>query len=58
MPENQVEEGSLVGLVGGQHESVIQIDRTRLYCVFNKEFRLRTNRCEHCHLPKDEPSEY
>lgn len=44
----------LVGLVGGQHDSVIEIDRRMLYCEIDQRYRSRSNPCEQCHLKKAE----
>ena len=41
-------DAKLIGLVGGQHESVIETDRTLIYCSVNKEFRPGRRRCDHC----------
>lgn len=40
----------LVGLVGGKHESVIEIDQTRVYCSAFNDFRGRHNLCDTCPL--------
>lgn len=40
----------LIGLVGGQHESVIEKDPTLIYCTFYKEFRPKRRLCDNCPL--------
>lgn len=42
----------LVGLVGGQHDSVIEKDLRILYCEIHQHYRARTDLCEQCHLKK------
>lgn len=43
----------LIGLVGGQHKSVIEKDDTMIYCVFAKDYRLIVHQCEECPLRTD-----
>ena len=56
MPRAPVsQDAKLIGLVGGQHHSVIEKDRRILYCTVYEEFRPRPHMCEHCHLRNEAP---